>query len=294
MRLSVIIPTRDRAEMLVGCLETLSGQNIDEIIVIDDGSSDETSQVAVRYGARCITQLPSGLNVARNNGAAQATGDILAFVDDDIYADTDWAAHLREVFEHTRCDAVGGKIVLKFEAPKPKWLHQKLYIQLSGQDFGDELRPMANYEIPLGANCAVTRSAFEKVNGFVEGLDREGSSLLSNGDKDFFMRLHGEGALIMYSPLAWVTHRVPESRLNKRWFRRRTWFQGVGDAMLKFDPGDVARKGKVHQTLREVRRLGRALPILLSNVLAGNGALSAQLWVLYCLGRIAGIHRSVK
>lgn len=291
MDISVIIPTRDRAEMLDGCLRSLAGQHVLEILVIDDGSTDDTRQVAHRHGAVCVSQPPSGLNAARNRGVAEAKGQILVFVDDDIYASEDWASAIADAFRVTRCDALGGKILLHFETPKPKWLHPKIYIHLSGQDFGDNLRPMTIYEIPIGANCAVTRTALQSIGGFTEGLDREGTSLLSNGDKDFFFRLHRAGGRIIYAPKMCVHHRVPASRLNKRWFRRRVWWQGISDSLLLFDPGLGPRRGNVYQTARELVRITRTVPILGANLIRGIGPLNAELWALYCLGRLVGIKK---
>src|SRR5438874_11758071 len=90
--LSAIIPTRDRPELLADCLATLCQQDIGagalEIVVIDDGSSSDLEVVVNALPAslatiRLVRQAPAGLTAARNRGAEVATGDFLAYLDDD-------------------------------------------------------------------------------------------------------------------------------------------------------------------------------------------------------------------
>lgn len=292
MELSVVIPTRNRAPWLEGCLATLTDQTIDkgrvEIIVVDDGSTDETSQVAARFEVRCIRQEPAGLNAGRNRGALAASGEIITFVDDDIYADPRWAGEMLRTFETTGCDAVAGRIELLFEASRPGWLSDKMLVFLSGFDLGDQPRRLGRPEIPRGANCGVTRRVFEKLGGFAPGLDRAGASLLSGGDNEFFLRLYAQGGTVAYAPGARVRHRVPADRLSKAWFRRRAWWQGITDGLLERNcSGRQGAKAMAH----EVVRAGRGFGILGSNLLSGRGPLSAELWLLYCAGRFEAMRR---
>lgn len=294
-RLSVIIPTRDRAAMLGDCLASLARQTVDpraiEVLVVDDGSSDATPEVVTRFAGerftlRCARQEPSGLNVARNTGARLARGDLIAYLDDDTIVDPTWAEAMIEAFGSTGCDAVAGRIVLRLEGRRPGWLTPAMETLLSALDLGSEAREIAAPAGPLGANCAVTRDAFERAGGFGAGLDREGTSLLSNGDIEFFARVRASGGKTMWWPAASALHRVPPERLTRAWFRRRMWWQGVSD-------GTVGRQTGTRLTAtvftREIARAGRALPILAAGLARGRGGLSASLWVRYCAGRIAGL-----
>lgn len=90
-RFSVIIPAFNAATTLARAIESVRAQNwpVHEIIVVDDGSTDATANVAHQFGdaVRLIRQSNSGVSVARNAGAVAATGDWLAFLDaDDWYA----------------------------------------------------------------------------------------------------------------------------------------------------------------------------------------------------------------
>lgn len=87
VRISVVIPTYNRAHLLRGCLESALGQTrpADEVVLVDDGSTDDTDAVAAEYGDRIvyIRQENAGPGAARNNGAAHASGDFIAFLDSD-------------------------------------------------------------------------------------------------------------------------------------------------------------------------------------------------------------------
>src|SRR5689334_10888013 len=89
-RLTVIIPTFNRASTLRKCLAALArqtcGADLYEVIVADDGSTDDTRAVAEEAGVRCLHQPNSGANAARNRAIAESRGEILLFINDDIIA----------------------------------------------------------------------------------------------------------------------------------------------------------------------------------------------------------------
>jgi GT2 family glycosyltransferase len=79
-----------------------------EVIVINDGSTDETPQIAARYNVKLTSTENRGLSAARNLGAELATGEIVAYTDDDAYPDPDWLTFLAAAFERTDHAAMGG------------------------------------------------------------------------------------------------------------------------------------------------------------------------------------------
>lgn len=287
MLLSVIVPTRDRIRLLRDCVASLRAQRVDpgavEVVVVDDGSATDVAGALAAGGpsaipVRVIRQQPAGLNVARNRGAAAARGTVLAYLDDDTIVDPGWAAAVIDAFERDGCDALAGRITLRFDARPPRWLTERMRGYLTELELGPHPLELSSGPLPLGANCATSRAAFARLGGFRVGLDREGSSLLSNGDIDFFARLRQLGGRIRYRPDAHVVHRVPVERLTRSWFRRRVWAQGIGDGLLDADGSQA----------RDAWRAGRALPILVRNAAAGRGTFAAELWVRYCAGRIRG------
>jgi succinoglycan biosynthesis protein ExoM len=297
-RLSVIIPTRDRPGLLRDTLRTLSEQDapdgLFEVVVVDDGSSSELAPVveelagAARFPMRCERQPPGGLNAARNRGAQAAGGSILAYLDDDVLVPPGWARALVEGFSSRDCDAMAGRILLRLEASAPRWLTPKLRRYLSELDLGDDPIDLGPGQDPYGANCAVTRQAFSRAGGFRSALDREGSSLRSNGEVEFFRRLREDGGCrVTYWPAAFVEHRVPAERLTVAWFRRRAFAQGHSDVLLLGEPS--GRAGRMLAVGRETLRAGRAGPILARNLAGGRGFVGASIWLSYCRGRAATV-----
>ena len=110
---SVIIPAFNAATTLARAIDSVRAQSwpAHEIIVVDDGSSDATAEVASRFGdvVRVIRQENSGVSVARNAGAAVATGDWLAFLDaDDWYAPDRLQWHAEWIAEDAALDCLTG------------------------------------------------------------------------------------------------------------------------------------------------------------------------------------------
>ena len=287
--LSVIIPTRGRAVRLRACLETLAAGEPPpggwEVVVVDDGSDAPLEPAVGEVGGlpvQYVRQPPAGLNPARNRGAAEARGDLLAFLDDDTLVAPGWAGAVCSAFA-SGCDAVGGRVRLRLEGSAPRWLTPKLRRYLAEYDLGDEAGEIAGEPVPVGANCTIRRSAFESAGGFAPGLDRVGGSLISNGDTDLFRRLRAAGGTIRYEPGALVEHSVPAERLTNEFFRRRAHAQGQSDARLAVAAGS---------RLREVVRSGRTVPIAVRGVLEGRGATTAQFWLQYCRGRLSALEEA--
>lgn len=117
LAISLVLITRNRARLLERCLNSLHAQSRppDELVVVDNGSTDDTAEVVSRfqpaYPVRYIVEPRPGVGQARAAGCAVATGDILAFVDDDAIAEPGWLAALEETFcLDSRIGVVGGRI----------------------------------------------------------------------------------------------------------------------------------------------------------------------------------------
>lgn len=288
--LSLILPTFNRADMLGDVLRGLTSQTANpgtyEVIVIDDGSTDETAAVTRSFQGsatrvRYVHQENAGLNTGRNRGAEEADADLLSYLDDDVYVGPDFVSALLTGFAtHADAQALGGRIVLHFEGPVPSWLTSRLRLYLSEFDRGDNVEVLNAPEYPRGANFAVRRELVARVGGFVPALDRRGTSLISSGEQEFFQRVHRAEQKIVYWPTATVRHRVPPERLTVDYFRRRARAQGVSDALL-----ESARRSP-QDLSREVIRTARILPITAQGLARGWGTINARLWWAYCQGRL--------
>jgi glycosyltransferase involved in cell wall biosynthesis len=110
-RITVVVPVKDDAPMLEHCLASLKRQirPADQLIVVDNGSSDDSAQVAARFGATVVTEPRVGIWQAAATGFDAATGDIIARCDADSRPDPDWLERIEEALsEHPSAVAVSG------------------------------------------------------------------------------------------------------------------------------------------------------------------------------------------
>ena len=210
MRISFVIAVRDDARRLERCLGSIALGIADglaaEIIVADNGSIDDSPAVARRAGARVLV-LP-GFTIAelRNRGAAEASGDALAFVDADHEIAQTW---IRDGLDALSGDRVGAAGAL-YTAPRDGTWVQRLYGGLRGTTTG---RGDATW---LGSgNLIVRREAFEAVGGF-------DASLAACEDVDFCRRLRGAGWRIIADERLVSVHHGDPATLGAL-FRAERW-----------------------------------------------------------------------
>ncbi|WP_425090224.1 glycosyltransferase [Tropicimonas sp. S265A] len=167
--IDVIVPAFNAETYIKTCLKALgeAGFSQDEIIVVDDGSTDATIEIARTYGARVIeTRTNAGAAAARNTGAAASTRDILFFVDADVMVHSDTKEVVSTFFNtHPSFAAVFGAYDEDPAAPEPvsrarNLLHRFVHLESAGE------------VVSFWTGCgAVRRAAFEQVGGFDDTLD---------------------------------------------------------------------------------------------------------------------------
>ncbi|MCK5942310.1 MAG: glycosyltransferase family 2 protein [Planctomycetes bacterium] len=244
MRISVILPTKDRGPEIDATIEALLAQDLPaaehEVVIVDNASSpDDAARLrdwARRHPDRLryVSEPEPGLNHARNAGIANARGEVLAFLDDDAIAPPHWLRALLRAFDqHPLAWAVGGRIVSQFTTAPPDWLDDRFAIYLSDFDRGDAVRELHYDDYPRGANMAFRREAFERCGRFAPCLDRRGDLLLSNGDIEMCYRVEQHGHAVLYVPDAEVHHQIRGDRLSVDWFARRAYWQGRSQALFE-------------------------------------------------------------
>jgi glycosyltransferase involved in cell wall biosynthesis len=218
---TVVLPTHDRAGYLSVTLASLAAQDLEqpyEVIVVDDGSSDETPAVVARAGVRSIrNERPQGPNAARNAGTRAARSDLIALVDDDVEAPPGWLRALVDgAARHPEAEAFGGPIRARLEGPAPRSCGRELP-PVTTLDLGPE---DVEAELVWSANMLFRRSAFERVGPFDERLPTGGD------EEDWLRRLTSQGGKVVYLAAAGLDHRRAGDDVRLRSLMRSAYHRG--------------------------------------------------------------------
>lgn len=229
--------TLERWSELSAAVQSCHDQSLqpDEIIVVIDHNDELLSRARdVFVDARVVPNTMSkGLSGARNTGVDAARGDVLAFLDDDAFAEHAWLEKLTEPFSDPHVAGVGGWILPHFESEAPYWLPETFYWVLGCSYEG--LPPSgATIRNPIGASMAIRRHVFEAVGGFTAGLGRLGKTPLGGEETELcirYGRAHPHDRFVLQRD-AVVHHRVPPSRLTWHYFWARCWAEGLSKSAI--------------------------------------------------------------
>jgi GT2 family glycosyltransferase len=220
--------------------------------------------MAFHPAPRRIVELTQGLDHGRNRAIAEARGDVLVLVDDDILVEPDWLAKLVAPFSSESAHSigvVGGEVVPVFPDGIPAWLegtHGPL-------GFRADAGPLPPGQAPMGANFAFPKWVFQRFGLFDTRLDRKGAGLFGGGDSEMIRRIRAKGLEVWFVPAARAFHQMPASRLTFAYAARHAF--------------DSARS-RVADRVESLRRSGRSPLGYLASRAAGNLAKSAGFLLL--------------
>lgn len=235
LKYSVIICTRNGEKYISQCLQAarkIIGP-LHETIVVSDGSTDDTERIVSSQFPEVflLPILPSGLSAARNHGAANATGDILAFTDDDCEPDQEWILRLEKAFRNPKIAAAGGPNL----PPPAKTMVEAIIRSASGAPSHVLLDDSIAEHLP-GCNIAVRKSAFTEIGGFDTDFRTAGD------DVDFCWRLDDAGYQLGFVPGAFVWH---SRRPFIRAFLKQQIGYGKAEAiLLRKHPSRFSKNGE--------------------------------------------------
>jgi glycosyltransferase involved in cell wall biosynthesis len=273
---SVVVCTYNRADRLRCALESLvrqetHGQFTFEIVAVDDGSTDRTQAVlrnaaeASHVPIRSIGGEGKGIAAARNTGVEAASGEWIAFFDDDQVAERDWLRELYALALNTGSHCVGGARLLLLTARDLSRLSPACRAGLGEITQGNEPRKCRRKEFPAAGNMLLRRAVFDRVGMFDDSLIRGGE------DIEFAVRLRRAGIEPWFTPKAVVHHYVPRYRLGESylfWCSLR-----AGD---NFAHRDFREWGLTRTLLACMARIGQGLlvnfPLLVLAYVRGNRA----------------------
>jgi GT2 family glycosyltransferase len=211
-RVSIVVCSHNGARTIEDCLEglrVLAYPNF-EVIVVDDGSTDETASIAAAYDVRLIQTENRGLSAARNTGLAAATGEIVAYIDDDARPDPHWLTYLAATFLASDYAGVGGPNI----APPGDGPIAECVANAPGGPVHVLLTDEVAEHIP-GCNMAFQVKPLRAIGGF------DPRFLTAGDDVDVCWRLQERGLTLGFSPAAVVWH-------HRRNSLRAYWRQQVG------------------------------------------------------------------
>ncbi|MBO0711228.1 MAG: glycosyltransferase [Acetobacteraceae bacterium] len=301
--ISVVVCTRNRADLLDQAIASVVAQDFPkseyEIVVVDNGSSDHTAEVARRYAAqanvRYVLEERVGLSIARNTGWQAASAPIVALFDDDAVARPGWLAAIAGAFRRASggVGVIGGRVSAIWLAPRPAWLADEIAGALTIIDWGPDEKVIADLrrEWLAGANMAAPKAVINEVGGFHPWLDRVGGNLLSSGDVHLQMRIVRRGYECRYVPDMTIDHLAPPSRLTQAWFKKRFYWQGMSDAVMQIIEDSPSRSRRAEMAGRRLVRVARSPARLKALALptSDRAAFHAKCFVLIDLGYAAGM-----
>ncbi len=238
---TVVVPTFRRPDSLLRVLRGLAAQADpgapwDVLIVDNDPAASATSTVEAAVAGtslayRLLHQPEVGSAHARNLGISEASGSIVALLDDDVVPATDWLRQIVRPILDGRCDGTGGSVVLDPHVPRPQWFDEP---GIGGYlaAFAPEARLLGPEDFVLTANAAFRADPLRATGGFVTSLGPRGSTPLVCDDNLLTRKFLATGATMRFVPDAVVTHELVPSRLNRRYLVRRSWAQGRSDWIL--------------------------------------------------------------
>lgn len=222
-KVSVVVCSYNGARTLEECLNSLMRLNYPEyeVILVNDGSTDDTHKIAQQFPqVRYIQQENRGLSYARNVGARAATGEIVAYTDDDCVADPDWLTYLTRAMIDQKVDAIGGPNITP---PSDGWI-SRCVASSPGNPSHVMLDDRHAEHVP-GCNMAYRRDVLLGIGGFDTQYRQAGD------DVDLCWRLLDEGREIGYAPSALVWH---HRRCTVKAYLKQQKGYGRAEAMLQF------------------------------------------------------------
>ena len=215
MKISAIVPVYNRAGLMPKLIQALLNQDYPvEIVIVDDGSTDNTADIVRGFPVTYIHQKNSGPSAARNHGVNESGGDIVVFTDSDCVPQKDWIRRLIDGFEDDVGAVAGSYNIANPESLLASCIHEEIKLRHLALKRKKYIRAFGSY------NVALKRNVFLKVGGFNEGYRSA-----SGEDNDLSYKILKAGYKIRFKDDALVAHHHPEQIWNylKEQYRHGYW-----------------------------------------------------------------------
>ena len=285
IKLSVVVPTLNRKNSLKTTLNSIAKQTLPqsefEVIVVDNGSTDETETVVKSFHPKIknfqyLYTVEPGLHVGRHLGLKKSKSSILVYTDDDIEAFPGWLAAIKDTFkEDKKTCLVGGKNLPKFEVDPPVWLKEiwskkskygKAYSYLSISDLGNKVKKINPYYI-WGCNFSVRKSILIESEGFhPDGMPSGLTKYRGDGESYIARFVLSKGYKSIYNPQASIFHLISKEKMTIDYLCKKAYMAGVSESYAKIRYGADDYSAKV-QAKPAIKNRLRRIPSKLNNFL---------------------------
>jgi len=286
VKYSIVIPTYNRVDELQGTLASLAGISCAdswELIVADNNCTDGTraavaaASMTFPVRVKYVFEAVAGRCAALNAGISEAVGDIIVTIDDDVRVQPDFLDQVGRAFATHACDFIGGRVHPLWRGERPSWLpshptrHWAVIALLDHGPEPFEWDPL----LPLGANMAFTRHAYELTGPWNNDIGRKAGTLLGQEVREWCIRARARGLRGFYTPDVFVHHVIHADRLNKSYFRRWFYWRGVSRAIMYQQLGlDMQNPVARTYDFTRVPHIGGVPRYLLRSALANLGRLA--------------------
>jgi len=241
MKLTIIIPTYNRAKLLSHTLQSVADSQMPpdlelEVLVVNNNSTDETTEIVKKHQKNWskgklgyLFEAQQGRSSAVNAGIKQAQGNLISMIDDDIQISPDWLVEVEKIFRERsgEIDFIGGKVLPLWETEPPEWVLEIKDVGICWRDYGEEeWQYDKDSPIVTGGHAVFKAEIFEEIGLYSEDLGVKKRNFISCEDDVMFNGLLEGGKRGIYSPKLVVFHYVPAHRLTKNYFRQ--WHIGAG------------------------------------------------------------------
>jgi len=242
MKVSVVVCTytMDRYDVFREAVESVLAQTYDpvEVVLVIDGNSEVYERVVEEFGdyENVIihnNEKNRGISFSRTKGAELASGEIVAFIDDDGVAEPDWIEHHVTAYEQTDAVAVGGYVAPDWVTTKPNFFPEEFYwlVGCTERGFAEDGEEIRN---GYGSNVSYRRSVFLDVGGYDVNTGRKGDRHIQAHEAPVGIRIREEyGKGVVYVEDAVVHHKLFAYRGEFRWLVFRSFWQGFSKRMME-------------------------------------------------------------
>jgi len=240
--LSIIVCTRNRADVLKIFLESLGGQDLTgisegdlELMIVDNASTDHTHQVVEEFKGRIfipryVREEQVGLSHSRNRGWREATGYYVAYLDDDSKLPEHWLTCAMHIISEYHPAGLGGPFFAFFLSQKPDWYKDE-YGSMKKEK---SLSPLSGNESLFGGNMILRKDLIEQAGGFDPALGMSGGKMGYGEENDLILRIRANhpDEHILYVPDMWIYHLVAERKMTLPWNVRSRFRSGYTEALV--------------------------------------------------------------